>query len=174
MVFAIWTNKAYDFCLAWIFSLPSKWNQLGTCDKVTRVTNVVKQLVGMLNTTRILSDPDIAGEMRGDVVGCIVFVRTSAGDWRKLLWWYEARVCKSVKPQSWADPCVFFKEWVSFFLFYFIFWFMMNRSAGQTNRVNRQAVLGRFVCSALQFIPHEPRKRTLIPYIYNASNKDLF
>ena len=35
----------------------------------------------------------------------------------------------------------------------------MNRSAGQTNRVNREAVLGRFVCSALRFIPHEPRKK---------------
>ena len=49
----------------------------------------------------------------------------------------------------------------------------MHRSAGQTNRVNREAVLGRFVCSALRFIPHEPRKKkTLIPYIYNVSNKD--
>ena len=48
----------------------------------------------------------------------------------------------------------------------------MNRSAGQANRVNRKAVLGRYVCSALQFIPHEPRKKTLIPYIYNVSNMD--
>ena len=48
----------------------------------------------------------------------------------------------------------------------------MHRSAGQTNRVNREAVFGRFVCSALRFIPHEPRKKTLIPYIYNVSNKD--
>ena len=50
----------------------------------------------------------------------------------------------------------------------------MNRSAGQTNRVNREAVLERFVCSALRFIPNEPRKKTLIPYIYNAFNKDPF
>ena len=72
----------------------------------------------------------------------------------------------------------------------------MNRSAEQTNRVNREAVLVRFVCSALRFIFHEPRKKdrssrdffvphcdsfpmnrekkTLIPYIYNASNKDPF
>ena len=72
----------------------------------------------------------------------------------------------------------------------------MNRSAEQTNRVNREAVLVRFVCSALRFISHEPRKKdrssrdlfvphcdsfpmnrekkTLIPYIYNASNKDPF
>ena len=51
----------------------------------------------------------------------------------------------------------------------------MNRSKGQTNRVNREAVLGRFVCSALRFIPHEPRKKkTLIPYIYNASNEGPF
>ena len=35
----------------------------------------------------------------------------------------------------------------------------MNRSAGQTNRVNREAVLVWFVCSALRFIPHEPRKK---------------
>ena len=70
----------------------------------------------------------------------------------------------------------------------------MNRSAEQTNRVNREAVLVRFVCSALRFISNEPRKKdrssrdlfvphcdsfpmnrekkTLIPYIYNASNKD--
>ena len=47
------------------------------------------------------------------------------------------------------------KEWVSFFLGSW----GMNRSAGQTNRVNREAVLGRFVCSALRFIPHEPRKK---------------
>ena len=47
------------------------------------------------------------------------------------------------------------KEWVSFFLGSW----GMNCSAGQTNRVNREAVLGRFVCSALQFIPHEPRKK---------------
>ena len=35
----------------------------------------------------------------------------------------------------------------------------MNRSAEQTNRVNREAVLVRFVCSALRFIFHEPRKK---------------
>ena len=27
---------------------------------------------------------------------------------------------------------------------------------------------------ALRFIPHEPRKKTLIPYIYNASNQGPF
>ena len=63
-----------------------------------------------------------------------------------------------------------FKEWVSFFPGSW----GMNRSAGQTNRVNREAVLRWFVCSALRFIPHEPRKKTLIPYIYNVSNKDSF
>ena len=63
------------------------------------------------------------------------------------------------------------KEWVSFFLGSW----GMNRSTGQTNRVNREAVLDRFVCSALRFIPHEPRKKkTLIPYIYNASNQGPF
>ena len=48
-----------------------------------------------------------------------------------------------------------FKEWVSFFLGSWD----MNRSAEQTNRVNREAVLVRFVCSALRFISHEPRKK---------------
>ena len=62
------------------------------------------------------------------------------------------------------------KERVSFFLGSL----GMNRSAGQTNRVNREAVLGRFVCSALRFIPHEHRKKTLIPYICNASNQGPF
>ena len=47
------------------------------------------------------------------------------------------------------------KEWVSFFLGSW----EMNRSAEQTNRVNRESVLVRFVCSALRFISHEPRKK---------------
>ena len=47
------------------------------------------------------------------------------------------------------------KEWVSFFLGSWD----MNRSAEQTNRVNREAVLVRFVCSALRVISHEPRKK---------------
>ena len=34
----------------------------------------------------------------------------------------------------------------------------MNRRTVQTNRMNREAALVRFVCSALRFIPHEPRK----------------
>ena len=59
-------------------------------------------------------------------------------------------------------------------VFFFLGSWDMNRSAEQTNRVNREAVLVRFVCSALRFISHEPRKKTLIPYIYNASNKDPF
>ena len=54
----------------------------------------------------------------------------------------------------------------------------MNRSAEQTNhRVNREAVLVRFVCSALRFISHEPRKKdthSFHIYINNASNKDPF
>ena len=44
-------------------------------------------------------------------------------------------------------------------VFFFLGSWGMNRSTGQTNRVNREAVLGRFVCSALRFIPHEPRKK---------------
>ena len=47
------------------------------------------------------------------------------------------------------------KEWVSSFLGSW----GMNQSTGQTNHVNREAVFGRFVCSALRFIPHEPRKK---------------
>ena len=35
----------------------------------------------------------------------------------------------------------------------------MNRSAGQTNRVNREAVLEWFVCSALRFIPPWTQKK---------------
>ena len=50
---------------------------------------------------------------------------------------------------------LFIKEWVSFFLGSWD----MNRSAEQTNRVNREVVLVRFVCSALRFISHEPRKK---------------
>ena len=38
----------------------------------------------------------------------------------------------------------------------------MNRSAEQTNRVNREAVLVRFVCSALRFISHEPIKKIAV------------
>ena len=37
----------------------------------------------------------------------------------------------------------------------------MNRSAEQTNLVNREAVLVGFVCSALRFISHEPRKPSI-------------
>ena len=49
----------------------------------------------------------------------------------------------------------------------------MNRGAGQTNPVNRKAVLWGFVCSALRFILHVSRKKTLIPYIYNLPTKTL-
>ena len=43
----------------------------------------------------------------------------------------------------------------------------MNRSAEQTNRVNREEVLVRFVSSPLRFISHEPRKK-------DRSSRDLF
>ena len=39
--------------------------------------------------------------------------------------------------------------------------------------MNREAILMRFVFFTLLFIPRGPRKETLIPYIYNASNKYL-
>ena len=48
-----------------------------------------------------------------------------------------------------------YKEWVSFFL---CSW-GMNRSAEQTNRPRTASRFTRFVCPALRFIPHEPRKK---------------
>ena len=41
----------------------------------------------------------------------------------------------------------------------------MNRSAGQMNRVNREADIGRFFCSSLRFIPNEPRKKHSLLYL---------
>ena len=38
---------------------------------------------------------------------------------------------------------------------------IMIQSAGQTNRLNHEALLRWFVCSALRFIPHESRKKHL-------------
>ena len=35
----------------------------------------------------------------------------------------------------------------------------MNRSAEQTNRTRTASQFARFVCSALRFISHEPRKK---------------
>ena len=52
-----------------------------------------------------------------------------------------------------------YKEWVSFFLGSW----GMNRSAEQTNRPRTASRFTRFVCPALRFIRHEPRKKTLIP-----------
>ena len=71
--------------------------------------------------------------------------------------------------ESWIKICII-KEWVSFFCVHGE-WIVAR---AQTNRVNRETVLGRFVWSALRFIPNEPREKTLIPYIYNASNNDSF
>ena len=48
-----------------------------------------------------------------------------------------------------------YKEWVSFFLGSW----GMNRSAEQTNRQRTASRFTRFVCPALRFIPHEPRKK---------------
>ena len=39
------------------------------------------------------------------------------------------------------------------------------RSSSWENLTHSEAVLGRFVCFALRFIPHGPRKKTLIPYL---------
>ena len=55
------------------------------------------------------------------------------------------------------------KKWVSFFLGSW----RINRSVGQTNRVNREVVRWRFVCSTLRYIPNEPRKKdTHSLYLY--------
>ena len=48
-----------------------------------------------------------------------------------------------------------YKEWVSLFLGSW----GMNRSAEQTNRPRTALRFTRFVCPALRFIPHEPRKK---------------
>ena len=48
-----------------------------------------------------------------------------------------------------------YMEWVSFFLGSR----GMNRSAEQTNRPRTASRFTRFVCPALRFIPHEPRKK---------------
>ena len=88
---------------------------------------------------------------QGQTLGCYLL---SSFDFhgRYLVCENGRRVKKSWYKTHWLYPI---KEWVSFFLGSW----GMNRSAGQTNRVNREAVLGRFVCSALRFIPHEPRKK---------------
>ena len=80
-------------------------------------------------------------------------------------------------PSDIIHPCPFFRCWVTVHLRnrgLFLCSWGMNLSAGQTNRVERGAVIGRLVCSALRCISHEPRKKTLNPYIYNASVKDPF
>ena len=64
---------------------------------------------------------------------------TLLGEFRRGLCW---RHCK-------------YKEWVSFFLGSWD----MNRSAEQTNRTRTASRFTRFVCSALRFISHEPRKK---------------
>ena len=53
----------------------------------------------------------------------------------------------------------------------------MNRSAGQTNRVNREAVLGRFVVLNLRYdsFPMNPEKRHSLHSLYlQCVQKDSF
>ena len=50
----------------------------------------------------------------------------------------------------------------------------MNQSAGQTNRVNREAVSDDLFVPCSDSFPMNPEKKTLIPYIDNVSNKDPF
>ena len=46
----------------------------------------------------------------------------------------------------------------------------MNRRLNPSHYVHHEEILRRFFGPALQFIPHEPRTKTLIPFIYNASS----
>ena len=50
----------------------------------------------------------------------------------------------------------------------------MNRSTGQTNRVNREAVPADLFVPRYDSFPMNPEKKTLIPYIYNDSNEGPF
>ena len=63
-----------------------------------------------------------------------------------------------------------YKEWVSFFL---CSW-GMNRSVEQTNRSRTASRFTRFVCPALQFIPHEPRKKDTHSLIEFCVDKNTF
>ena len=68
--------------------------------------------------------------------------------WIKLLFSENFRKCPCWKHCK-------YKEWVSFFLGSW----GMNRSAEQTNHPRTASRFTRFVCPALRFIPHEPRKK---------------
>ena len=50
----------------------------------------------------------------------------------------------------------------------------MNPTAGQANPVNREAVLGRFVCFVLRFIPHEPREKYTYSLYLQCFQQGLF
>ena len=71
--------------------------------------------------------------------------------WELWIYYFSLRILERVL--GWKH-CKY-KEWVSFFLGSW----GMNRSAEQTNRPRTALRLTRFVCPALRFIPHEPRKK---------------
>ena len=68
-------------------------------------------------------------------------------------WIYNFSLSSLEKVLGWKH-CKY-KEWLSFFLGSW----GMNRSAEQTNRPRTASRFTRFVCPALRFIPHEPRKK---------------
>ena len=72
----------------------------------------------------------------------------------------RARYCWNFE-SSHSLEALKYKEWVSFFLGSW----GMNRSAEQTNRPRTASRFTWFICPVLRFIPHEPRKKTLIPSI---------
>ena len=60
------------------------------------------------------------------------------------------------------------KEWVSFFRVHV----GMTPSADKATHVNREVIIGRFVCSAFRIIPPWTQKKALIPYVDNTSDSD--
>ena len=87
----------------------------------------------------------------------VFFFWGGGGDWgtkmQSFLYWRYLNNCFFFNSLSQN----FWRMWLSVYLRNesFSYWVHggMNRSAGQTNRVNRFAVLVQFVCSALRFIP---------------------
>ena len=51
--------------------------------------------------------------------------------------------------------------WLERMSVFFLGWWGMNQSAEQTNRMRTASQFTKFVCPRLEFITHEPRKKTL-------------
>ena len=90
-----------------------------------------------------------------DWITCAV-INTSNEEKSPLLWefWINNSSLRILERVPGWKHCKY-KEWVSFFLGSW----GMNRSAEQTNRPRTASRFTRFVCPALRFIPHEPRKK---------------